>query len=139
MLGECGEYDEAEKFLLESLDIKREMGNRQSIVYSLLGLGRVAGEQGHYQQAKRWYNEAVQITRDIGATVLTASILSGIARVLADQGHLERAVELLIVAQRHAGSDQETIAEINQLLSKLESALTPQVALPVTNEVRLFR
>jgi len=59
-------YDEAEKYLQQALQIKREHlpENDISIAYSLDSLGSLYGDRGEYSTAMDYYGEAIEIRRN---------------------------------------------------------------------------
>jgi len=61
-----GEYAAAQAYYEESLAIRQEIGDRQSIAGSLHNLGTVAQSQGEYAAARTCYEEARIINRETG-------------------------------------------------------------------------
>ena len=61
-----GDPAEAKRFFRESLDIKREVGDRQGEAASLVNLGNIAGDNGDMDERHKCYTEAVRIQREIG-------------------------------------------------------------------------
>ncbi|MBC6434261.1 tetratricopeptide repeat protein, partial [Nostoc sp. HG1] len=61
-----GQYQQAIDFLQQSLDIAREIGDRNSEGKSLANLGNAYGSLGQYQQAIEFYQQSLDIAREIG-------------------------------------------------------------------------
>jgi tetratricopeptide (TPR) repeat protein len=61
-----GQYQEAIEFQQQSLDIVREIGDRNSEGLCLMNLGLVYSSQGQYQQAIDLFQQSLEIAREIG-------------------------------------------------------------------------
>ena len=127
-LSKIGQYTEAERWLLESLDLKREFGSRRSMVFSLNLLGTVATRTGRYPQAKDYYDEALMIGRQLESPSLAADVLIGVAALMSARGRAERALEMLAVVQRHAGSDSEIFNNAAEQVAEIAGRVAPEVA-----------
>jgi len=88
-----GEYEEAEEYLQESLEIKREIGDRQGEATSLNNLGIVARVQGEYDEAREYYQESLEIAREIGDRRGEATSLNNLGWVARVRGEYDEARE----------------------------------------------
>jgi tetratricopeptide (TPR) repeat protein len=56
-----GAYEEAKQHHTESLQIRKELGDKRGISDSLNNLGVIAEQQGNYEEARQLYNESLKI------------------------------------------------------------------------------
>ena len=61
-----GQYQEAIKFHQQSLEIQRDIGNRNGEANSLNNLGNAYQSLGEYQEAIEFYQQSLEIQRKIG-------------------------------------------------------------------------
>jgi tetratricopeptide (TPR) repeat protein len=61
-----GKLEEAAEILRESIAIAREMGNRQEIAHSLVGLGTVYTSLGRFEEAQAVLEESLEISQCLG-------------------------------------------------------------------------
>ncbi|MEH0825903.1 tetratricopeptide repeat protein [Micromonospora sp. CPCC 205714] len=61
-----GDYAEAERRLLQSLTIKKKLGNRAGMATSYHQLGSLAQNRGDYTEAERRYQQALTINKELG-------------------------------------------------------------------------
>jgi predicted ATPase/class 3 adenylate cyclase len=89
-----GDYEAAHRLSLESLEIKRELGDRQGIAASLNNLATLALGRGDYAAARPHYEESLAIERQLGNRQGVTSSLIGLGNVALEQGHYEAAQQL---------------------------------------------
>ncbi len=133
----CGEYERAAALLEQSLDLKRQMGNRHSMIHTLRHLGRLACEVQRLNEADGHFRAALALARDVRSDMLIAYLLVSVARLRAARGEREQAVELLHTALQHVGDDQEVRYECNQLLEQLAGELDGPVLTACAERGRL--
>ena len=81
-----GYYDSARSLYQESLEIRRELGDRQGIAASLGNLGNVAHDQGDDDSARSLYEESLAIQRELGNRHDIATTLLNMGSMSHDQG-----------------------------------------------------
>ena len=81
-----GDYPGARALLQESLELKRELGDRRGIASSLSTLGSVARYQGDYQAARALLEESLAIRREQNDQWGIAASLTNLGVVATDQG-----------------------------------------------------
>ena len=123
-----GDHEVAYRCLTESLDIFQSIGltNPSEIVHS--NLGDVAVALGDHQQARTHF--AAVLARNVAAGTLAihwqvAETLVGMAGLLSKENKQARAIQLLLLAQRHTTAWQETKERAARQLAELWAALTP--------------
>jgi predicted ATPase len=102
------DYPVAQAFLLESLEMWRELDDRWGAAFSLTALGFVARSQGEYTTARRLQEEALAIWRELGHRNGVAWSLNNIAAIAGHQGDYdaECALHQESLALRRALGDQ---------------------------------
>jgi tetratricopeptide (TPR) repeat protein len=124
-----GAHEQAKAYLQESLSHCRQYGYERESVLCLCYLGyltlnlqgaRAAEEAGDY------FYPALKLAAQFRSVAAAVDIMVGMAILLVQSGEMGRAMELLTVALRHPGGEQETRYRATQLLTKLgnESGLT---------------
>ncbi len=84
---EQGLFDEAERYYLESLAIKEEMGvDIAGIIKVTNNLGVIARERGDHDRAIEYYNEALQMAKQLNDRQTQASVLNNIGTILMLEG-----------------------------------------------------
>ncbi|MBP0024302.1 MAG: tetratricopeptide repeat protein, partial [Roseofilum sp. SID2] len=61
-----GDYESAISFHQQSLEIKREIGDRSGIANSFMGLGNAYDSQGDYESAISFHQQSLEIRQQIG-------------------------------------------------------------------------
>ena len=61
-----GDFRAASDFHAASLELHRELGDRQSVAYAANNLANTAVQLGEYAQARELYEETIDLTRDLG-------------------------------------------------------------------------
>jgi predicted ATPase/serine/threonine protein kinase len=91
LAGEQGDYASAEKLMIESKDIGRQLGDRTGVAVSLNGLAVLARDRGDISTAHALFEESLELWRELGDLKAVARALSNLANVVKMQGDLERA------------------------------------------------
>jgi tetratricopeptide (TPR) repeat protein len=93
-----GEYERATRLLEESLQLRRQLGNKWGIGVSLGTLGWVAICEKNWSRALERLGESLQVRLEIGDKGGSAWCLERLAEVALAQGNPEKAVRLLSTA-----------------------------------------
>jgi tetratricopeptide (TPR) repeat protein len=91
--GSLGQYQRAIDFQQQSLEIKREIGDRDGEGGALCNLGIAYGSLGQYQQAIDFYQEALPIQREAGNQQFEANSLGGLGNAYQSLGEYQRAID----------------------------------------------
>ncbi|MBL0106310.1 MAG: tetratricopeptide repeat protein [Ignavibacteria bacterium] len=89
-----GEVDKARKLIEESLQIRKEIGDKAGISNSLIRLGVLEYDQGRYEQSADLYEQGLIILRELGDKSGIAVILNNLGNVYSNQGDYSRAYDL---------------------------------------------
>lgn len=120
MLGEIGEYTQAEEHLREGLALAREIGQRWDTCAILSQLGELYLKQDKTDLAVPLFREALEIGHDIDSQDLVASALYGLARIAKAQGNkaeaLQKSRDSLVIYESIGHSKA---AEVKQWLIEL--------------------
>jgi predicted ATPase len=92
--GEQGDYASAESLLEKSLEVARELGDKQGIAVSLNALGVTARDRGDVPRGRALLEESLAAWRELGDPRAVARALSNLANVVKLQGDYERARSL---------------------------------------------
>ncbi len=90
-----GDHSRAVELHGESLELRRQTGDRHGVGRSLVNLGNVMLDQGDYDQASRHYAEALELFRQIHQTWDVANALNNLGIAFGYLGDDERATEML--------------------------------------------
>lgn len=85
------DWEVAEGYLHESLEIARKMGDRRGEARSLGNLAMLAGISGHLSQAQQEYLEALKLTRKLGERAGEANMLDNLGWLSGMWGDFEAA------------------------------------------------
>ncbi|MCC5597871.1 tetratricopeptide repeat protein [Nostoc favosum] len=88
-----GHYERAIEFLQQSLEIAKEIGDRNIESSSLMNLGNAYSSLGQYQQAINFYEQSLEILREIGVRNPEGSFLMNLGIAYLYQGQYERAID----------------------------------------------
>ena len=91
LAGEQGDYASAEKLMIESKDIGRQLGDKTGVAVSLNGLAVLARDRGDISTAHALFEESLELWRELGDLKDVARALSNLANIVKMQGDLERA------------------------------------------------
>ena len=81
------------RYDLQSLERKRELGDRQGVANSLEGLGLVARNQGDYDDAREYFERANERSREIGALREAVTTFENLVIACERMDDIEAAVE----------------------------------------------
>lgn len=90
---EQGYYEQAKKYLEESLVIRKEIGDNHGIVISLVNLGSISFHQGDYELAKKYFEESLAMNKGIGDKKVIAASMTNLGNISYYQGDYEQARE----------------------------------------------
>jgi tetratricopeptide (TPR) repeat protein len=93
-----GEYERATGLLEESLELRRQLGNKWGVGVSLGTLGWVAICEGDWDRALARLGESLEVRQEIGDKGGSAWCIERLAEVALAQGNPEKAVRLLSAA-----------------------------------------
>jgi tetratricopeptide (TPR) repeat protein len=88
-----GQYQQAIKFLQQSLDIAREIGNQNEQAAPLCNLANVYYSLGRYQQAIEFLQQSLDIAREIGDRHGEAICLGNLGNTYGLIGQYQQAIE----------------------------------------------
>ncbi len=99
------ESEEAERWLLEALDVLRETGAAGRYGWALSNLAGVYEERGDIARAEKTFREAVGVLRRTHEQGYLVEAERGLAEVLARQGKLDEADRIVAAVQRRVGRE----------------------------------
>jgi non-specific serine/threonine protein kinase len=89
-----GDAQTAEAYLLQAIELQRDLGFRWGLGDSLRLLGHVSRSQGDHDQARLHYQESLELARSLGDPRMISESLAGVAGLVAARGAHERAARL---------------------------------------------
>jgi hypothetical protein len=95
--------DHRRECLRQSARIRREIGDRCNLCFSLAQLTACLAEAGAFTEAEQTLEEAVRVQHDIGKTPVYIAVLAFRAQLAFWRGEIELAAELLQTGQAFAG------------------------------------
>ncbi|MDZ8225908.1 tetratricopeptide repeat protein [Nostoc sp. ChiVER01] len=113
-----GQYQRAIEFLQESLEIKREIGDRDGEGVSLGNLGNAYNFLGQYQRAIDFYQQSLEIKREIGDRNGEGTSLGSLGNAYNFLGQYQRAIEFLqesLEIKREIGDRNGEAKSLNNL------------------------
>jgi tetratricopeptide (TPR) repeat protein len=119
-----GDYARARALQEESLSVRRELGDRRGIAYSLINLGIVAREQGDAARARALQEESLTLFRELDDRRNIAYTLTNLGNLACDQGDFARATLLhqeSLALHRELG-DKEGIATNLEGMARVATA-----------------
>ena len=94
LAGEQGDYASADSLMRESLDIARELNDKQGAAVSLNALGVLARDRGNVAEAYSLFEDSLVLWRELGDQKAVARSLSNLANVAKLRGDYPRARSL---------------------------------------------
>ena len=94
LASEQGDYSAANALMRDSLDIARQLGDKQGVAVSLNALAVVARDNGEIAEAHALFQESLGVWRELGDLKAIARALSNLAIVLKLQGEYDHARSL---------------------------------------------
>jgi len=113
-----GDYASARNLYLESLAIRRDLGDRVGIAAVIGNLGNMAFDQGDYAAVKPLYEECLAIFRELGERGSIAAVLQNLGHVAHYQGDYASARSLReesLAIYRELGNRQGIASSLNNL------------------------
>lgn len=86
-----GTTDDAESYLLRSIEIGGQLGWRSSVAYDLSNLGGLAKERQDYAAADTYLRQAEDIAKEVGLAELLPVIIANRGEVAFESGDVESA------------------------------------------------
>ncbi len=114
-------------YIEESLDLKMELGDRRSILVSLINIGEATCSLGEYQESKKHLGKALKMAMEIRLAPLAVEVLIGIASLLTRSGKKENAVELCAFILHYPASRKELQDRAAGLFTELTPQLPPEI------------
>jgi tetratricopeptide (TPR) repeat protein len=143
-----GEYEEAWQLYRESIAIKREIGDRRGLAYSLNNLGYLGWLVGNYETVEADVKECLTIFRDIGDRKGVSFALTNLGNLAQGRQEYQRAQQLyeeslavsreldykigMAYALNHLGTNFLELAENEMALRYFREALTAALAVKAT-------
>jgi predicted ATPase/class 3 adenylate cyclase/Tfp pilus assembly protein PilF len=113
-----GDYETARNIHTESLQIRRELGDKLGIAESLQALGIISIIQGAYDYAEQLFTESLEINRELGNEFHIAGALLTLGAIADQQGAYNEARELYTESlniQRELGDKFGIAGTLNNL------------------------
>lgn len=92
-------YTATQALQKESLQIKRQLGERRGLAFSIWSLGKVAQAQGDYATARSLYTEAIVMMRQLADKGDIPFLLEAFGYLAATEVQFQRAARLLGAAE----------------------------------------
>lgn len=121
-----GRYQDAQTYLLESLEIFGENFVGWHIARSLTYLGDATRMIGDYSQAGKNYQDALRLSIDTQAIPIALDALWGLSNLQSQTGKLDNALVLCYAILNHHASEAETKQHAEQLRTEIELKLEPE-------------
>ena len=112
------EYAAARRYYQESLDLRREVGDRHGVAVSLHNLGQVATALGTYDDAKKFFDESLSIFAELNSHRESAYPLSGLGDVACIVGAYSEALAYYQNALR-ISTEIQNAAKVLDVLTKI--------------------
>jgi predicted ATPase len=91
LAGEQGDYASADALIRESLEIARQLGDKQGVAVSLNAQAVLTRDRGNVAVAHSLFEEGLMLWRELGDLKAVARALSNLANVVKLQGDYDRA------------------------------------------------
>jgi tetratricopeptide (TPR) repeat protein len=113
-----GDYAAARAYHEESLSLRRELGDRLGVAYSLSSLGLVRALQGDIAAARSCHQESLSLRRELGSKWGIADSLRNLGQVAETEGDYARATDLLqegLALFRELGAKKDAVECLENL------------------------
>lgn len=113
-----GDYQQAQRYYEESLDIGRQLADQRTMAQALYSLGDNAFDQGDYPSAHTLFTESLRLWRLIGDKPGIAVVLNGLGILVYEQGDYLRSHsyhEESLTLKRELGDQLGISASLNNL------------------------
>ncbi len=113
-----GELDKALECFQQSLELKKQVGNKQDIAIALNNIGLIYHEKGNQDRALEYLQQSLELKKQVGNKQDIATALTNIGIIYREKGNLTRALEyfqeyLIIVKQ--IGNKQDIAIALNNI------------------------
>jgi DNA-binding CsgD family transcriptional regulator len=118
MAGDLGEFDDAKRYLVESLELAKQLGQTQHAARALRMLGIQASNQSNFAEATSLFQESLALFRALKDQAGIGRCLSDLGTVAQRQGEHDRAIEYLeqsLPIARVVGDDWQTCIILGNL------------------------
>ena len=115
---ELRQFDEAEKWYRQSLEIKTRIGDEHGQAATLHQLGIIAEERRQFDEAEKWYRQSLEITTRIGnehGQAITLHQLGTIAQERRDFDEAEKWYRQSLEIKTRIGDERAQATTIHQL------------------------
>ncbi|MBD2210222.1 tetratricopeptide repeat protein [Nostoc linckia FACHB-104] len=140
-----GQYQRAIEFYQQSLDISREIGDRNGEANSLIGLGNTYNSLGQYQRAIEFLQQSLDIKREIGDRNGEGKSLGNLGNAYNSLGEYQRAIEFYqqsldifreIGDRKSEGNFLNNLADVYNSLGRYQKAIEFfQQSLDISREI----
>jgi tetratricopeptide (TPR) repeat protein len=113
------DHQRAKAQLLESLKIRKDLGDKTAIAESLNNLGSISLKLGKKNEGYEHFRKAFKIATEIGAIPMSLESLYGLAECFMRGEEGEKAVEILSLVAHHEASSQEIKSKAQELFQTL--------------------
>jgi len=122
-----GAYAEAAQLLEDAAASLHDFGNLPKSLEALVILGHATSALGQTQRAVECFHQALREAMEAAFTPEALAALVGLASLSAKTGELQRAAGLISLALQHPTTYHVDRVRAQDLLSELESELSPEV------------
>jgi DNA-binding SARP family transcriptional activator/predicted ATPase len=127
---------DAKAAYLESLGILQDIGQRQTAASCLNKLGQVCAELGQNTEARQHLKKALVIAAELQDESQMVDAAVSLASLLAAAGERERALELLILVERHPAVTPAAQERVSQLADELVRQIPEEDSQLVKRRIR---
>lgn len=113
-----GGFETAQKLYTESLQIRRELGDKWGIAESLNGLGSALWCQGRFDEARQINIESLRMAKEVGFKRIMAYSLNDLGIFAFEQGAYDEAIRLCtesLKIKRELGEKRDIALSLNNL------------------------
>lgn len=112
---ETGDNEKAERYILRSLSLQRQLNTRRDLPYTLINLGLVATNLGDFTLAHDSLAEAIVLLREFGNRVVEGFALNGCSRLALTEGDIRGAATLLLESMQHLAESDDYNSTVENL------------------------
>ena len=139
----AGEYDEATRFLEESLSIARELGDRGQIIATLELLAFAELGRGHFEAARGHAEAALALARQAGNQQKLAEVLNAVAQTRRADGDVAAAEplydEMVMIARRLNDIELVAIGLLNLAMTYVARAAYSDAGIALREIIAIAR
>lgn len=115
------DYAKAKLILTQSVDILREIGDKQALSGALSNMAMTYADAGDLDESTRCFLEALDLAREVGDIPLSGLILQNLGWVENSRGHLEQAMAYYSQALSYVNDKPEGKYTLAVLMSNIAS------------------